>query len=189
MLVVEKYAIEIVKNKVEMIPIASATIIAISKKQLTDSQSDNSKQNNIMEDTNINIVCPKCNKNLSFKKSEINSDGMVQCTNCHATLKIAISSTKFYDEVWDKQVDKYKNDLLMFYKLRQSVAARYSDEIDYKKYESQIQKLIDAHIDSDEVKTIVKQVNIFEIKDDSSTLLEIDDTYHEDEKYDSEVIR
>ena len=50
----------------------------------------------------------------------------------------------------------------MFYKLRQSVAARYSDEIDYKKYESQIQKLIDAHIDSDEVKTIVKQVNIFE---------------------------
>lgn len=78
------------------------------------------------------------------------------------TLKIAISSPKFYDEVWDKQVDKYKSDLLMFYKLRQSVAARYSDEIDYKKYESQIQKLIDAHIDSDEVKTIVKQVNIFE---------------------------
>lgn len=78
------------------------------------------------------------------------------------TLKVALSSTKFYDEVGDKQVDKYKNELLMFYKLRQSVAARYSDEIDYKKYESQIQKLIDAHIDSGEVKTIVDQVNIFE---------------------------
>jgi type I restriction enzyme R subunit len=78
------------------------------------------------------------------------------------TLKVALSSTKFYDDVGDKQVDKYKNELLMFYKLRQSVAARYSDEIDYKKYESQIQKLIDAHIDSDEVKTIVDQVNIFE---------------------------
>lgn len=78
------------------------------------------------------------------------------------TLKVALSSTKFYDEIGDKQVDKYKNDLLMFYKLRQSVAARYSDEIDYKKYEGQIQKLIDAHIDSDEVKTIVDQVNIFE---------------------------
>ena len=78
------------------------------------------------------------------------------------TLKVALSSTKFYDEIGDKQVDKYKNDMLMFYKLRQSVAARYSDEIDYKKYESQIQKLIDAHIDSDEVKTIVDQVNIFE---------------------------
>ena len=50
----------------------------------------------------------------------------------------------------------------MFYNLRQSVAARYSDEIDYKKYESQIQKLIDAHIDSDEVKIIIDQVNIFE---------------------------
>jgi type I restriction enzyme R subunit len=50
----------------------------------------------------------------------------------------------------------------MFYKLRQSVASRYSDEIDYKKYESQIQNLIDKHIISDEVKTVVEIVNIFE---------------------------
>ena len=78
------------------------------------------------------------------------------------TLQIALSSTKIYDELWDKQVEKYKNDLLMFHKLRRSVAARYSDEIDYSKYEVQIQKLIDAHIDSWEAKTIVKPVNIFE---------------------------
>lgn len=78
------------------------------------------------------------------------------------TLKIALSSLRFHEETDQKLVDKYKNDLLMFYKLRQSVASRYSDEIDYKKYESQIQKLIDTHITSDEVKTIVEPVNIFE---------------------------
>ncbi|MEI6773862.1 MAG: hypothetical protein WCL18_03470 [bacterium] len=78
------------------------------------------------------------------------------------TLKIALSSMKFYDETDEKLLDTYKNDLLMFYKLRQAVAARYSDEIDYKKYEAQIQKLIDTHITSEEVKTIVAPVNIFE---------------------------
>lgn len=78
------------------------------------------------------------------------------------TLKIALSSLKFHDETDQKIVDKYKNELLMFYKIRQSVAARYSDEIDYKKYEWQIQNIIDKHITSDVVKTIVEPVNIFE---------------------------
>lgn len=41
----------------------------------------------------------------------------------------------------------------------------------------------------EDLSTVEEQVNVFEIKDDSSSLLEIDDTYHEDEKYDSEVIR
>ena len=41
----------------------------------------------------------------------------------------------------------------------------------------------------EDLTTVEEQVNVFEIKDDSSSLLEIDDTYHEDEKYDSEVIR
>lgn len=34
-----------------------------------------------------------------------------------------------------------------------------------------------------------EEINVFEIKDDSSSVLQIDDTYHEDEKYDSEIIR
>ena len=78
------------------------------------------------------------------------------------TLKIAISSVRFHDETDPKLVDTYKNELLMFYKLRQSVASRYSDEVDYRKYESQIQNLIDKHITSDEVKTVVESINIFE---------------------------
>ncbi len=40
-----------------------------------------------------------------------------------------------------------------------------------------------------DLNTVEEQVNVFEIKDDSSSLLEIDDTYYEPEKYDSEVIR
>lgn len=78
------------------------------------------------------------------------------------TLKIALSSLKFHKETDPKLVDRYKDDLNTFVKLRQAVAARYSDEVDYGKYEGQIQKLIDTHISSDEVNPITELVNIFD---------------------------
>ena len=83
-------------------------------------------------------------------------------SNFAKTLKIALSSLKFHKETDPKMVDRYKEDLNTFIKLRQSVAARYSDEVDYRKYEGQIQKLIDTHISSDEVKPITELVNIFD---------------------------
>ena len=50
----------------------------------------------------------------------------------------------------------------MFLKLRLAVVERYSDEIDYKQYEGQIQKLIDTHITTEKVETITQLVNIFD---------------------------
>jgi len=43
-----------------------------------------------------------------------------------------------------------------------AVVERYSDEIDYKQYEGQIQKLIDTHITSEKIETITELVNIFD---------------------------
>lgn len=78
------------------------------------------------------------------------------------TLKVAFSSISFHNQTSPELIETYKNDLAMFYKLRQSVASRFSDEIDYKKYEMQIQKLIDTHVTSGEVTTIIESINIFE---------------------------
>ena len=50
-------------------------------------------------------------------------------------------------------------------------------------------KSIIKNLIGNDLNIVEEQVNVFEIKDDSSSLLEIDDTYHEPEKYDSEVIR
>ena len=77
-------------------------------------------------------------------------------------LKIAQSTTEFYKTTNEKTIERYQADLLMFIKLRQAVIQRYSDKIDYKKYEGQIQKLIDTHITTDEVKPITQLVNIFD---------------------------
>ena len=78
------------------------------------------------------------------------------------TFKVALSSIAFHKEVDPKKIDRYKDDLAFFIKLRSNVIQRYSDAIDYSQYEGQIQKLIDTHIQSDEVKVITELVNIFD---------------------------
>jgi len=77
-------------------------------------------------------------------------------------LKLALSSMQFHKEVEEKTIDRYKEDLAMFLKLRMAVVERYSDAIDYKQYEGQIQKLIDTHITTEKVEVITELVNIFD---------------------------
>ena len=78
------------------------------------------------------------------------------------SLKLALSSIQFHKDVEEKIINRYKEDLTMFLKLRLAVVERYSDEIDYKQYEGQIQKLIDTHITTEKIETITELVNIFE---------------------------
>ncbi|OAV65635.1 Type-1 restriction enzyme R protein [Bacteroidales bacterium Barb6XT] len=80
-------------------------------------------------------------------------------TSC---LKTALSSIVFHKENDEQRINQYKDDLTMFLKLRHAVQERYSDSIDYKKYEVQIQKLIDTYIESSEVKILTDLVNIFD---------------------------
>lgn len=77
-------------------------------------------------------------------------------------LKLALSSIDFHNLVEEKNINRYKEDLTMFLKLRLAVIERYSDEIDYKQYEGQIQKLIDTHITTEKIETITELVNIFD---------------------------
>lgn len=77
-------------------------------------------------------------------------------------LKLALSSIQFHKDVEEKTINRYKDDLTMFLKLRLAVVERYSDEIDYSKYEGQIQKLIDTHITTEKIVNITDLVNIFD---------------------------
>jgi type I restriction enzyme, R subunit len=77
-------------------------------------------------------------------------------------LKLALSSIQFHKEAEEKTINRYKEDLTMFLKLRLAVVERYSDVIDYRQYEGQIQKLIDTHITTEKVETITELVNIFD---------------------------
>lgn len=77
-------------------------------------------------------------------------------------LKLAFSSIDFHKDTDEKTIQRYKDDLAFFIKLRTAVLQRYSDVINYKQYEGQIQKLIDTHIQTEGVETITELVNIFD---------------------------
>lgn len=87
---------------------------------------------------------------------------------------LALSTVKFMNETPDKTVYKYKEDLKFFSKLRLSVRKRYAEMVDYKEYETKIQKLLDTHIISDKVDKITPLVNIFDKEAFEQELAKID---------------
>ena len=82
-----------------------------------------------------------------------------------SVLQLALSTKEFHENTESKTIQHYKDDLNMFAKLRTAVQLRYSDTIDYKKYEARIEKLINHHVESDAVKVITNLVNIFDKED------------------------
>ncbi len=82
-----------------------------------------------------------------------------------SVLQIALSTEEFFKNTDERTIQRYKEDLSMFAKLRTAVQLRYSDTVDYKKYEARIEKLINHHVESDAVKVITNLVNIFDKED------------------------
>jgi type I restriction enzyme R subunit len=78
------------------------------------------------------------------------------------TLAIALSSSAFLEATNETKLKKYKADLRFFMKLRTSVRKRYAEVVDFKEYESRIQKLVDQHVGTGEVEKITDLVNIFD---------------------------
>ncbi|NTV98576.1 MAG: type I restriction endonuclease subunit R [Chlorobiaceae bacterium] len=77
-------------------------------------------------------------------------------------LAIALSSEKFLAETAEKTLSRYKTDLRKFQALRASVQLRYAESVDYREYEPKIRKLLDTHIQADEVIQLNEPVNIFD---------------------------
>jgi len=75
---------------------------------------------------------------------------------------LAMSTIEFNDVKNDTIIEKYKKDSKFFIQLRIDVKRRYFDDIDFKEYEPQVQKLIDKHITTDgEILKITKPIDIF----------------------------
>lgn len=78
-------------------------------------------------------------------------------------LKLSLSSFEFISITPERQINKYKQDAKFFLGLRISVKRRYFDDLEYKEYEPQVQKLIDKHITTEgEILRITEMVNIFD---------------------------
>ncbi len=90
-------------------------------------------------------------------------DAFYENLNAYAkTLELALSSIKFMQETPEEQIGKYKQDLKRFWNLRAAVKRRYAEVVNYRDYEPKIKKLLDTHIQADEVIQLNEPVNIFD---------------------------
>jgi type I restriction enzyme R subunit len=83
-------------------------------------------------------------------------------TDYARSLRVALSTTQFYEDTPERRITLYKDDLKFFHQLRQSVKMRYAEAIDYREYEEKVRKLMDAHIKATGTRTVTEMVNIFD---------------------------
>lgn len=77
-------------------------------------------------------------------------------------LKLATASIEWDQDTQDKIKERYRNDLRFYTALRNAVVQQYSDKIDFKQYEKQLQKLLDQHVTTDEIIRLTEQVSIMD---------------------------
>jgi len=78
------------------------------------------------------------------------------------TLGIALSTETFVMQIDEDTLRRYKADLKRFQSLKAAVKLRYAEAIDYRDYEPKIKKLLDTHIQANEVIQLNEPVNIFD---------------------------
>lgn len=78
-------------------------------------------------------------------------------------LSIVLSSEKIYEKLEnDNLIEEYKDKFKFYQNLRESVKHRYSDFVNFKDYETKMQKLIDNYIAAEEMIKITDPVDILD---------------------------
>jgi type I restriction enzyme R subunit len=102
---------------------------------------------------------------LLLADEELREEFYVRLSGFAGNLAVALSCDRFLFETDDKTLSRYKADLRKFQSLKASVKLRYAEAIDYREYEPRIKKLLDIHIQANDVIQLNNPVNIFD--DDS----------------------
>jgi type I restriction enzyme R subunit len=89
-------------------------------------------------------------------------------------LDLAMGSYALYSAVGYDRIQKYKQDLLHFQKLRGAVLLRYNDKVDFSKYEDGIRSLLNNFVLSEPSRIIVEPVSIHDTKGMKEQLEKLD---------------
>ena len=99
---------------------------------------------------------------LALEQPERRDEFYTKLSKFCRVLKMALASIHWIRQTPAATADAYKRDAVFFQKLRASVKIRYAEEVDYRDYEAQIQKMLTTYVQADEVIQVVEPVNIFE---------------------------
>jgi type I restriction enzyme R subunit len=99
---------------------------------------------------------------LALESKEVREEFYSRLSAYCRVLKMALSSIHWVNATPEEKATRYKRDAGFFQNLRASVKIRYAEEIDYRDYEKQIQKMLNTYVQADEIIQVVEPVNIFE---------------------------
>lgn len=81
------------------------------------------------------------------------------------SLRIALSTELFYEETDPETIQKYKDDLTRFLKIRYNVQKRCAEVVSLKQLEPMILKLLDTYVTSEPIEILTPEpINIFDTK-------------------------
>jgi len=89
-------------------------------------------------------------------------------------LGLAMGSYALYNAIGYDQIQKYKQDLLHFQKLRGAVLLRYNEKVDFSKYEDGIRSLLNNFVLSEPSQIIVEPVSIHDTEGMKKQLEKLD---------------
>jgi type I restriction enzyme R subunit len=78
------------------------------------------------------------------------------------TLQLALSTETFLSSASNEDLVRYKHDMRRFQNLKTAVKKRYGEAVDYREHDAKIQKMIDTHLQANEVTQLNEPVNIFD---------------------------
>ena len=78
------------------------------------------------------------------------------------TLGIALSTDRFIRETDESEIGMYKDDLKLFQRIKVAVRRRYAESVDYRDMEPRIRKILDTHIQANEVLQLNEPVDILD---------------------------
>ena len=99
---------------------------------------------------------------LALDDGQKREDFYTALSHFNRTLKLALSSLHWMNDTPEEDIISYKQDAVFFQRLRASVKIRYAEQIDYREYESQIEKMLNTYVQANEIIQVVDPVNIFE---------------------------
>ncbi|XHR27483.1 MAG: type I restriction endonuclease subunit R [Chthoniobacteraceae bacterium] len=99
---------------------------------------------------------------LALEDPKRREDFYARLSKFSRILKAGLSSLNWINATPENTVARYKQDVAFFQRLRASVKIRYAEEIDYRDYEQQIQKMLNTYVQADEIIQVIDPVNIFE---------------------------
>ena len=79
-------------------------------------------------------------------------------------LEVAQVSREFVEDTPPERLVRWRSDALRFERLRAHAQSRYAEKVDWADYKKKVQRLLDQHVTSHEVTTIIEPLPVFDDK-------------------------